>query len=202
MRRWIVAAAALGLGCAVTVTLLLFVNPARGSVDVFVAARDLPSNTEVGDAVTLAPISVQSTALLFTRRDAAALSSLFTTHALSAGQLIQRSDVAPAPADVRLVFIPIKDMPVVAPGSHVDLLSVAIDPTGAISVQPFALGVMVRAATATGVVVAVSSRAAAAFVYAAAAMRLVAVVADAGAGPGSEAPVSSPDQAVAMAGEP
>lgn len=202
MARWIVAAAALGVGSAVAGALLVFVNPSRDSVDVFVAARDLPANTQVADAIKLAPLSVPSTALLFTRRDAATLSALFTTHALSAGQLIQRSDVAPAPADIRLVFIPIKDMPTVAPGTRVDLLSVATDASGATSVQPFAVGITVRSSSSGGVVVAVSSRQAAAFVYGAAAMHLVVVVADSGTGPGLEAPVSSPDQAVAMAGQP
>lgn len=202
MARWIVAAAALGLGCAVTAGLLVFANPARDVVDVFIAARDVPGGAQLGDAMAVEPMSVASTALVFTRRDGAALSSLFTTHALIAGQVIQRSDVAPAPPDVRLVFLPIKDAPAAAPGSRVDLMSVTADATGATSVQPFALGVEVRASSGGGLVVAVTSREAAAFVYAAAAMHLVAVVADPGAAPGSEAPVSSPLEATEVASQP
>ena len=202
MARWIVAAAALALGSAVTGGLLFFANPARDTVDVFIAARDVPGGTQLGDATAVEPMSVASTALVFTRRDGAALPSLFTTHSLTAGQVIQRSDVAAAPPDVRLVALPIKDAPAAVPGSRVDLLSVTTDATGATSVQPFALGVEVRGSNAGGLVVAVTSREAAAFVYAAAAMHLVAVVADAGAAPGSEAPVSSPLEATEVASRP
>lgn len=202
MARWIVAAAALVLSCAVSGGLLVFANPARDTVDVFIAARDVPAGTQVGDAIALEPMAVPSTALVFTRRDGAALSSLFATHALLAAQVIQRSDVAAAPPDIRLVFLPIKDAPAAAPGSRVDLLSVTTDATGATSVQPFALGVEVRASNGGGLVVAVASREAAAFVYAAAATRLVAVVAEPGAAQGSEAPVSSLLEATQMASQP
>ena len=202
MARWIVAAAALGLGCLVAGGLLLFANPARDSVDVYIAARDVAAGTQLGDAMAVESMSVANTALVFTRRDGAALSSLFATHALVAGQVIQRSDVAPAAPDVRLVFLPIKDAPAAGQGSRVDLLSVTTDATGATSVQPFALGVEVRGSSAGGLVVAVTSREAAAFVYAAAAMHLVAVVAAPGAGPGSEGPVSSALEATEVASQP
>ena len=202
MARWIVAAAALGLGGAVSAGLLVFANPARGAVDVFIAARDVPAGTRLGDAIALEPMFVAGTSQVFTRRDGVALPSLVSTHALIAGQVIQRSDAAPAPLDVRLVMLPIKDAPAVAPGSRVDLMSVTTDATGSISVQPFALGIEVRSSSGGGLVVAVTSREAAAFVYAAAAMHLVAVVAEPGSAQGSEAEVSTPAEATQVATEP
>lgn len=202
MRRWIVAATALGLGCAVTTALLVAGSPSRDSVEVFVAARDVAAGAQLAGAVTLESLALPSTASLFTRRDAGTLPSLFATHALVAGQLIQRSDAGAAPADVRLVFLPIKDVPAVDAGGRVDLLSITTDASGATSVQPFASGVEVSEARNGGLVLAVTSRQAAAFVYAGATMHLVAVVAQPGAAPGSETPVSSPDQAAQLAAQP
>lgn len=202
MRRWLAAAVALGLGAVVTAVLLWSGGPARGAADVFIATRDVAEGGQVGDAIALAQVATPAISTAFTRRDAAVLESSYATHALVAGQLIQRSDVGPAPADVRLVFVPAKDAPAAEPGSRLDFLTVSTDPSGVTSVQPFANGVEVRASTNGGFVVAVSSRQAAAFVYAAATMHLVAVADGPDGGGGAEVPVSSPDQATQIAAQP
>jgi hypothetical protein len=138
--------------------------------------------------------------LLFGRGDESELAGLRATHDLASGQLIQRSDVMDSTsfADRRLVFVPVKDVPVAVAGSKVDLLVIggtADHPT----VVPFALGVEVRSTVSDGLVVVVASKQAAAFVYAANAMRLAAVIAESGAADGGEAPISNPDQAMAAA---
>lgn len=205
MARWLIAGVALGLGGTVTACLLIFANPSRDAIEVFVAARDVASGTELGsESIALTSMHVEHRELVFTRRDASALAVLRTTHDLLAGQLIQRSDVtvpeAPA-ADARLVFIPIKDVPALVSGAKVDLLAVDSS-SGQVSVQPFALGVEVRESTSSGLVVAVSPRQAAAFVYATQAMHLVAVVAEPAGTSGAEVPVSSAEQAMEIAGQP
>jgi len=140
---------------------------------------------------------------LFTRGDESQLQGRHASHDITAGQLLQRTDLlAPgAVAEERLVFLPIKDTPPAVPGSKLDLLLIAgtaDHPT----VVPFALGVEVRAVVPGGLVVAVPSRQASAFVYAAQAMRLVAVVAASNAAIGSEAPIGTPDQAMAVVAQP
>ena len=99
------------------------------------------------------------------------------------------------------MFVPVKDAPPAIAGSTVDLLAISGAPDH-LSVAPFALGVEVRASVAGGLIVVVSSRDASAFVYAASAMQLVAVIAEPGTANGAEVPVSSPDQAVAVAAQP
>jgi len=103
-------------------------------------------------------------------------------------------------ADRRLVFMPVKDVPALSPGSKVDLLVIggaADHPT----VIPFAIGVEVQSTVSGGLVVVVTTRQAAAFVYAANAMRLVAVIAEPGAADGAESPISSSSEAMsAVAG--
>lgn len=202
MTRWIVAASALGMGGIVTAALLMLSSPAHDSTQAYVAARDVAGGEPVAGAIALAPVSLPQPALAFTRRDAAALAALYATHPLAAGQVIQRTDVAPARPDLRLVFLPLKDAPATTPGSRVDLLAVTLDAAGATVVQPFATGVEVRASTGGGIVVAVSARQADAFVYASLAMHLVAVTADIGGGGDAEVPVSSADQAMQVAAQP
>ncbi len=203
-KRWLVAFAALGIGGAVSATLLVLANPGRDAVDVYVAARDLPAGSSLGpDAVAIERMSVASRqSLLFGRLDESRLAGLRASHDLVSGQLIQRSDVmdAGSAADRRLVFVPVKDVPAAAPGSKVDLLVIggtSDHPT----VIPFALGVEVRSTNAAGLTVMVTSRQASAFVYAADAMRLVAVIAEPGAADGSEGPVSSSSEAMAAAAQ-
>jgi SAF domain len=205
VKRWLAASAALVIGGGVSAALLVVANPARDTLEVYVAARDIPAGASLGpDALALERINVASgRTLLFPRGDLAELAGLRAAHDLASGQLIQRSDViaSSGSADRRLVFMPLKDSPVADAGSKVDLLLVG-GTTDHPTVMPFALGVEVRSTLTGGLVVVVSSRQAAAFVYAANAMRLTAVIAEAGAGAGAEEPISSQEQAIAAAGQP
>ena len=193
------AFAALAIGGGVSAALLVAANPARNTVEVYVAAHDLPAGASLGsDALALERITVASgRALLFGRGDESRLAGLRATHDLAAGQLIQRSDVMDAGsfADRRLVFVPVKDVPAAAAGSKVDLLIIA-GTSDHPAVIPFALGVEVRATGSGGLVVVVPVKQAAAFVFAANAMHLVAVIAEPGASDGVEDAISSPDQAM------
>jgi hypothetical protein len=193
---------ALLAGGGVSAALLVFADTSRGAIDVYAAARDLPAGTSLSaDAIQLKRVSmVGGSDLLFTQGDEMRLTAMRTAHDLASGQLIQRGDVmAPSSfADRRLVLVPVSSLPTVPAGARVDLLSIggsADHPT----VVPFALGVEVVATVSGGVVVAVPVKAAAAFVYAAATMHLAAVVAEPGSADGVEAPVSSPDEASALA---
>jgi len=203
-KRWLVAFAALGIGGAVSATLLILANPGRDAVDVFVAARDLPAGASLSaDAVAIERMPAASRqSLLFSRGDESRLASLRASHDLLSGQMIQRSDVTDASlaADRRFVFVPVKDAPAAASGSKVDLLVIGGTPDHP-TVIPFALGIEVRSTTASGLTVMVTSRQASAFVFAAAAMRLVAVIAEPGAAAGAEGPVSSASEAMAAAAQ-
>jgi hypothetical protein len=203
-KRWLVAFAALGIGGAVSAALLILANPARDSVDVYVAARDLPAGASLGiDAIAIARMPVASRqSLFFSRGEEAALAGLRASHDLLSGQLIQRSDVMDSSSakDRRLVFVPVKDVPAADPGSKVDLLVIGGSPDHP-TVIPFALGVEVRSTNPNGLTLMVSSRQASAFVYAAEAMRLVAVIAEPGAADGAEGPVSSASEAMAGAAQ-
>lgn len=184
--------------------LLILANPGRNAVDVFVASRDLPAGASLSaDAVAIERMPVASRqSLLFGRADESRLADLRASHDLVSGQLIQRSDVmdAGSAADRRLVFVPVKDVPLATPGSKVDLLVIGGTPDQP-TVLPFALGVEVRSTNASGLTVMVTSRQASAFVYAADAMRLVAVIAEPGASEGAEGPVSSTSEAMAAAAQ-
>jgi hypothetical protein len=205
MKNWMVALVALAMGGAVSAALLVFANTSRGGVDAYAVAQDVAS----GSAITREVLRLESVSVsvadssLFTRGDESRLVGLRAGHDLMAGQLLQHGDVlAPsAISDERLVFVPVKDAPPASPGSRLDLLLVSGTAEQPVIV-PFALGVEVRAVVTGGFVVAVSSRQAAAFVYAAEVMHLVAVVAAPGAPSGSESPVGTPDQALAVAAQP
>jgi hypothetical protein len=203
-KRWLVAFAALGIGGAVSATLLIMANPARDSIEVYVASRDLVAGASLGaGAVAIERMPVASRqSLLFGPGDESRLAGLRASHDLVSGQLIQRSDVmdASSAADRRLVFLPVKDVPAAAPGSKVDLLAIGGTPDRP-TVIPFALGVEVRATSANGLTVLVTSGQASAFVYAADAMRLVAVLAEPGTAEGAEVPVSSSSEAMAAAAQ-
>jgi hypothetical protein len=205
MKRWLVALAALMIGGGVSAVLLVASNPERDTTQVYATTRDVPAGSSLtSDAVALERVNVMgSRALFFTRGDESKLANLHATHELASGQLIQRSDVAAASsmADRRLVFVPVKDAPPAIAGSKVDLLAISGAPDH-LFVAPFAFSVEVRASVAGGLVIVVSSRNASAFVYAARAMQLVAVIAEPGTADGAEVPVSSPDQAVAVAAQP
>lgn len=205
VKNWLVAAAALALGGAVSAALIVFANPARDEVGVYAVAHDLPA----GAAITTDALRVVSVLLpegassLFSAADASELRSTRAAHDLIAGQLLQRGDVVSGGStpDLRLVFVPVKDAPPAAAGSKLDLLVISGTPDHP-SVIPFALGVDVRTVATGGFVIAVSSRQAPAFVYAAENMHLVAVVAAPGAGPGNEGPVGDQEQALEMASQP
>jgi len=196
------ALAALLAGGGVSAGLLVAADPSRGSVEAYAAARDVPAGAGLTqDAIQLTRVAIAGgTSFLFTRRDVDRLMTLRATHDISAGQLIQRSDVmAPTSiADRRLVLIPLSAVPTVPAGAKVDLLLIAGSadhPT----VAPFALGVEVVASASGGLVVAVPAKAAAAFVFAGATMHLAAVVVEPGAAEGAELPVATADDAMALA---
>ena len=203
-KRWLVAFAALVVGGTVSAAMLFLENPTRDAVEVYIAARDLPAGASLGaDSIAIERVVIASgQSLLFVRGDGPSLVGMRASHDLSTGQLIQRSDVmdASTTADRRLVFMPVKDVPALSPGSKVDLLVIggaADHPT----VIPFAIGVEVQSTVSGGLVVVVTTRQAAAFVYAANAMRLVAVIAEPGAADGAESPISSSSEAMsAVAG--
>jgi hypothetical protein len=202
MKRWLIASVALVAGGGVSAALLVAADPSRGAVDVYAAARDLPAGATLStETIELKRVSIAGGAsLLFTRADEGRLATMRAAHDLASGQLIQRTDVLSTTtfADRRLVFIPMNVAPAASAGSKVDLLLIdgtAEHPT----VVPFAFGVEVRATVSGGLVVAVPAKQAAAFVFAATAMHLAAVVAEPGASEGTESPISSPDEAIAVA---
>src|SRR5207302_1893924 len=169
MRSWIVASIALALGGAVSAALIVFTSPDRDRVDVYAVAREVASGSELThDSLRLQSVLMpEGLDTLFTRSDGSQLQGRHASHDLTAGQLLQRTDLlAPGGvADVRLVFLPIKDAPPAGPGSKLDLLLIA-GTADHPAVVPFALGIEVRAVVTGSFVVAVPSRQASAFVYA------------------------------------
>jgi hypothetical protein len=205
MRRWAVALLALAVGGGVSAALLMLASPDRDAVDVYAAARDIRAgSTFAPDSVVLVRVSASGLPpLVFRRADGSRLAALLATHDLAAGQLIQRTDgrSQDSTADRRLVFIPVKDAPPVTPGAKVDLLVIDGE-LDHLSVSPFALAVEVNASAPGGLVLVVSSRQAPAFVFASIALRLAAVIAEPGTANGVEGAISTPEQAVTVAGEP
>jgi hypothetical protein len=202
LKNWLVAGLALALGIAVSGALLVFGNPARDEIDVYAAAHDISAGTSLTQLRVVAVMLPDGASSLF-QKGASDLRDMRAAHDLVAGQLLQRADVVPASqsADVRLVFIPVKDAPPASAGSKIDLLAIS-GTADHPDVIPFALGVDVRAVVPGGFIVAVTSRQAPAFVYAAEVMRLVAVIAAPGAPAGNEEPVGAPEQALAVASQP
>src|SRR5579864_7471485 len=125
MKNWIIAAVAIAMGVAVSVSLLVATNPSRSEEDAFALARSVAAGDAIpADALRLEPVMAgASTPSLFTRADSAQLAGARAAHDLLAGQLLQRGDVADALAllDTRLVFVPVKDAPPALPGQRVDL---------------------------------------------------------------------------------
>ena len=204
MENWLVACLTLALGVAVSAALLIFGNPARDEIQVYAVAHDVSAGTTLTqDALRIVSVLLPAGASTLFQKGAGDVQGMRAAHDLMAGQLLQLSDVtsASAPADIRLVFIPVKGAPPVSAGAKIDLLVIS-GTAGNPAVLPFALGIDVRDVVPGGFIVAVTSRQAPAFVYAAEAMRLVAVIAARGAPAGKEQPVSAPDQALAMASQP
>lgn len=202
MKRWLVAGLALLAGGGVSAAVFVAADPSRSAVDAYAASRDLPAGSALSaDALVLTRVSIVGGAVfLFTRADESQLAGMRAAHDLAAGQLIQHSDVMASTsfADRRLVFVPVSAVPATQPGAKVDLLVIggsADHPT----VAPFALGVEVRSTGSGGLIVAVPAKEAAAFVFAAATMHLAAVIVEPGAADGAEFPISSPDEAMAVA---
>jgi hypothetical protein len=202
LRRWIVALASLLSGAAVTVGLIAYTSGASAGEDVYVLSHDVPAGASLGlEQLRLERVRLGPAGRVAVHKGAEdQLQHRRTAHQLSTGQLLQRGDLLPASetGDRRLVMVPLKDVPPVAPGDRIDLLifSGSSDRPG---VTPFASGLEVVQTTASGVVVAVPARQAAALVYGSTAARMVAVVATPGAG-GEEAPVASLEQALAAMG--
>jgi hypothetical protein len=200
-RRWIVAVAALLSGAAVATGLVAYTSTSGAGTEVYVVAHDLPAGSPVAiEQLRLEKVRLGGAArAAFGRGSERELERRRAAHDLSAGQLLQRSDLLPVSngGDRRLVMLPIKEMPPVAAGDRIDLLLVTgtSDRTG---VTPFASGLEVVTTTPGGVVVAVSARQAAALVYGSVAARLIAVAAPGGGG--EEAPVASLQQALSALG--
>jgi len=197
-----IALAALVVGGGVSAALLVTADPSRGTVEAYAAARDVPAGAGLTqDAIQLTRVSLAGgTSLLFTHRDIDRLTGMRAAHDITAGQLIQRSDVMSSTSipERRLALIPLSAVPTVPAGARVDLLVIAGSadhPT----VAPFALGVEVVASASNELVVAVPAKAAAAFVFAGATMHLAAVVVEPGAADGAELPVATADDAMALA---
>lgn len=203
MRRWLVTAAALATGAATTALLLWYGSPERGTVLAYVLTRDVPAGSTIGlESVRLQPFRLApGVRLPLGPGSERRLQTEPAAHDLGAGQLIQAADLAAAQAPVpdrRLVLVPVKEVPPVAPGDRVDLLLI----TGSAertAVVPFVLGLEVHAVSPAGLVVVASSRAASGLVYAGATSRLVAVAADRSARKGQEPAVSSMEDATAVA---
>jgi hypothetical protein len=172
MKRRLIALAALLVGGGVSATLLVLASPSRHSTEVYVAARDIPAGAQLGS-------------------DAIALAR--TTLVESRGLLFTLGDESKL-ANVRTTHY-------LVAGQLIQRSDVTGPPDRPV-VQPFAVGVEVRASVTGGMVLVVASRQAAAFVYGANAMHLVAVIAEPGAAAGSEEPVATSQQAMDMAAQP
>lgn len=203
MRRWLIALVALLLGGGTAGALLVAANPDAGTTRVLAAARDIPPGAPL-DLAALTSVTVRlgpAGTLAFGAADAAQLAGMRTTHALLAGQVIQRSDVASAAARqataLRSLVVPVRSAPPLAAGDRVDLLVI----TGAASgtaVLPFATDLLVREQVSGALVLAVDPAQAGALAYAGATMPLIAVAASGGAG--GDPPVNSLQQAEDLAG--
>ena len=201
MRRWLAALGALLAGGAVSASLLVAADPDRKSMDVYAAAADVPAGAPLSaELLRVSRVRVEDSAQLFKLAEEGTLMAMHAAHDLHAGQLLQRGDVvADGPStDRRLVFVAVKGSPPAGPGSRVDLLAIRGGPDRT-SVVPFAFGVEVEASVAGGLILVVPSRQASAFAYASSVMELVAVIAPPGVIGGDEVPVSSPDEALALA---
>jgi SAF domain len=203
IRRIAVAAVALATGVAVSAGLIAYQRNLAGTQSVFALARDVPAGASLtSDALQAveAGLDPAQAAGLFMAADPARVVGTRARHQLSAGQLLQRSDLEPAgtAAVDALVAVPIKDLPPVHAGDRVDLFAL-VGGGEHLSAQPFAWSVRVAAVTADGLVLQVQSRQELAFVYAAGALRLSAVLTTAPSPTSGAAPITSPEQALAEA---
>ncbi|HVD01410.1 MAG TPA: hypothetical protein VNG93_09745 [Candidatus Dormibacteraeota bacterium] len=203
LRRIIAATLCLALGCGVAAGLLLYAGTVGGARTFYAVSQDLPAGAPItADVLTEVHAGVDpgQAALLFGGGDRGLLLGSRARHQLSSGQLLQRSDVEPQPANGAdaLVAVPIKDLPPVRPGDRVDLFALTGNGDQVVA-QPFAWAVSVAALSPDGLVLQVRGRQELAFVYAAGTMRLAAVVTGAPAPPVEVAPIGSGEAALAAA---
>src|SRR2546430_17542722 len=95
MRSWIVASFALALGGGVSAALIVFTSPDRDRVEVYAVAREGASGSELThDSLRLESVLMpEGLDTLFTRPDGSQLQGRHASHALTAGQLLQRTDL-------------------------------------------------------------------------------------------------------------
>ena len=203
LRRIIVATLSLILGCGAAAGLLLYAGTAGGGRTVFALGRDLPAGAPItADALTEvhAGLDPGQASQLFGAGDRVLLLGGRARHQLAAGQLLQRSDVEPQPANGAdaLVAVPIKDLPPVRAGDRIDLFALTGSADQVVA-RPFAWAVTVAAVNPGGLVLQIRGRQEIAFVYAAGTMRLAAVVTGAPAPPAGVAPIGSGEAALAAA---
>jgi hypothetical protein len=193
LRRVGIAAASLvvGLGSA---GLLLAGGAGAGGIPATVVTRDVAAGAIVGaDAVQTVRVVMPSGASTPPASPGSVVGRR-ATHDLTAGQVLQVSDVAAAGSGEgrARVLVPLQAAPPLHAGDRIDLLLIGGE-HGAVT--PFAANIRVAEVTAGGPVLDIPARQASAFVYAAAALRLVAVTVDPGAPP--EAYIGGADEALA-----
>jgi hypothetical protein len=98
VKNWMVAIVAIAMGIAVSAALLLLTNQSRDEVEVYSLARSVSAGDAIApDALRLEPVVAgASITALFTSASASQLADARAAHDLTAGQLLQRSDVADA----------------------------------------------------------------------------------------------------------
>ncbi|TMD55664.1 MAG: hypothetical protein E6I85_02435 [Chloroflexi bacterium] len=166
-------------------------------VGIAAAAGSLAYSSFAGSARTMDPAQA---AAAFGSADRTRLLGALTRHELAAGQLIQRADVEAAGGrgGSALVAVPMKDLPPLRAGDHVDLFAL-VGSADKLVAEPFAWSVPVAAVTQSGLVLRVGERQELAFVYAAGTMRLAAVLSGSPQPPGGAGSISSPEQALEAA---
>ena len=171
---------------------------------VLAVAHDLPVGA-VLDGSSVRPVRAAlgggQAALVIGAGEVRAIAGMRTRHELAGGQLLQRSDVEPEGLGAGggvLVVLPMKDLPPVHQGDLLDVFALSGNGDRTVA-QPFAWSVPVESAGGGSVVVRVRRGQELAFVYAAGSMRLAAAVSRGPQPPGGAAPITSAEQAVAVA---
>ena len=202
-RKLAVAAVALLVGIAAAAGSLAYSSFAGSARTFFAAAHDLPAGAPLmADSIqpVRAAMDPAQAAAAFGSADRTRLLGALTRHELAAGQLIQRADVEAAGGrgGSALVAVPMKDLPPLRAGDHVDLFAL-VGSADKLVAEPFAWSVPVAAVTQSGLVLRVGERQELAFVYAAGTMRLAAVLSGSPQPPGGAGSISSPEQALEAA---
>jgi hypothetical protein len=203
LRKLAVAAIALLVGIAAAAGLLAYSSFGGSTRTFFAAARDLPAGVPVtADSIqpVRAALDDAQASAAYGYGDRARLLGALTRHELAAGQLIQHGDVEAAGGSggSALVALPVKDLPPLRAGDHVDLFAL-VGSADKLVAEPFAWSVPVAAVTPSGLVLRVGERQELAFVYAAGTMRLAAVLSGSPQPSGGAGSISSPEQALEAA---